>query len=243
MFMENFRKYLLEGIGTAVLIFCACGVSIMTGGDLVGTSLAFGLTMMMLAFFIGHITGCHLNPAVSLAYFIARKMKIKDFGFYVAFQFAGAFTGALLLYAILRISDMNIIVDASNYVVNYFLKGDAAFTAGNVFCTILIESALTLLFVFTVLFVNSKHFALGKFAPIFVGIALLVVHLIGLYLTGTSVNPARSLATALNNAIFFQQTEALTQVWIFLLVPSGAGAVAGVIYNLLFKEHKQEADA
>jgi len=237
-----FKKCLAEFIGTFVLVFCACGVAAYTHGDPVATSLAFGLVIVAMAYSIGRISGCHINPAVSIAFLIKKKLTVKEFLLYVCAQVLGGFIGALLIFGIFKMNTGSIagLGDACNYTPTGELK------AGPIFAAIIAEVVLTCIFVFVILHVTDEKSekVSGKLAGLIIGLTLVLVHLIGIGLTGTSVNPARSIATAITSAIYFGEVEALKQVWIFILAPLAGGALAAILHTLLTKdsaEAKEEA--
>jgi len=230
--MENFKKYIAEAIGTFVLVFCACGVAAMTAGNLVPTALAFGLVIVAMAYSIGRISGCHINPAVSLACLITKRMSIKDFFGYVIAQVLGGFLGGLLLFGIAKMSGLTLFGDACNLAVNY--AGNL--TVGKVIASLLVEIVLTCIFVYVILNVTAENSGFGKKAGILIGFTLTLVHLVGINLTGTSVNPARSLATALNALIFNSNSTPLVQVWMFVVAPLVGAVLAALMYKLLHKE-------
>ena len=232
------KKCIAEFIGTFVLVFFACGVAAITNGSLIETSLAFGLVIVAMAYSIGRISGCHINPAVSLAFLIKKKMTLVEFLVYVAAQVLGGLVGALLLFGIIKMNTGSLagIGTACNYTPTGELK------AGPIFSAILLEVVLTCVFVFVILHVTdekSEKYS-GKLAGIIIGLTLTLVHLLGIALTGTSVNPARSLATAISSAIYGQGTKALQQVWIFIIAPLAGGALAAVLHTLLTKDCKCE---
>ena len=233
--MNNlFKKCLAEFIGTFVLVFCACGVAAYTHGDPVATSLAFGLVIVAMAYSIGRISGCHINPAVSIAFLIKKKLTVKEFFAYVGAQVLGGFIGALLIFGIFKMNTGSVagLGDASNYTPTGELN------VGPIFAAVLAEVVLTCIFVFVILHVTDEKSEMvsGKLAGLIIGLTLVLVHLIGIGLTGTSVNPARSLATAVTSAIYFDSTEALKQVLIFILAPLAGGALAAILHTLLTKE-------
>ncbi len=208
--MKDLKKYLAEFIGTFVLVFVACGVAGQTGGSLAVTSAAFGLVIVAMAYSIGNISGCHINPAVSIAMLCAKKMSLKDFCGYVIAQFLGAIAGAAVL--------MGIVGDAAKLGTN-------ALYNGNALISFVIEAVLTCIFVLTILGVTSKKEYSG-FAGLVIGGALTLVHLLGINFTGTSVNPARSFGPALI-------AGNLSGIWVFLLAPLVGGILAAVIYSFL----------
>ena len=230
------KKAIAECIGTFTLVFVACGVAALTGGNLVGTSLAFGLVIVAMAYSIGRISGCHINPAVSLGLLLAKKMELKEFLVYIAAQIVGGFLGGLAIFGFAKMANLQLVGDACNYVVNNGVEG---LTAGTIFASLLVEIVLTFLFVYVILNVTDERAKLGNLPGLLIGLTLTLVHLVGIPLTGTSVNPARSLATALNAAIFNGTTDALAQVWIFLVAPLVGGALAALVFKLLHKEEKE----
>ena len=216
--MKGFRKYLAEFIGTGVLVFVACGVAgqvcdIGGAGHLM-TALAFGLVIVAMAYSIGNVSGCHINPAVSLAMLISKKMSVKDFIGYVIAQYLGATAGAGLLYAVAKNPDK--------------LGANALVGNGNILASLAIEAALTFVFVLAILGVTSKE-SNGAVAGLVIGGALVLVHLLGIPFTGTSVNPARTFGPAIFNG-------SLSVYWVFLVAPLVGGALAAVVYKFLAKE-------
>ena len=199
------KKYISEFIGTCVLVLFGCGTAVVTGGDLVATALAFGLSIVAMAYVIGNVSGCHINPAVSLGVLINKGMSLKDFGGYVCAQVLGALLGSGLLKLILINTEISLLG------------------------AIIVEVVLTFVFIYTILGVTSDE-KKSSVAGIVIGLTLTFVHIIGIKLTGTSVNPARSLAPAL-----LMGGEALKQVWVFILAPFAGSALAAVCYKFLNK--------
>ena len=230
------KKCLAEFVGTFVLVFFACGTAAYTGGNVVATSLAFGLSIVAMAYSVGRISGAHLNPAVSLGVYLKgvftkdkESFTFKDFLLYTISQILGATVGAILLSGIFKMADVKLLGDACNNVVGGYANG---FTAGNVFGTLLAEIVLTGIFVYVILNVtDSKNNGVGKKGGLIIGLTLTLVHLVGIGLTGTSVNPARSLATAISALIYNGSTAALEQVWLFIIAP----LIGTLIAALLFK--------
>ena len=215
--MKGFRKYLAEFIGTGVLVFVACGVAGQVcdvgGAGHLMTALAFGLVIVARAYSIGNVSGCHINPAVSLAMLISKKMSVKDFIGYVIAQYLGATAGAGLLYAIVK--------NPNELGANALAGGDE----GSILISLAIEAALTFVFVLAILGVTSKE-SNGAVAGLVIGGALVLVHLLGISFTGTSVNPARSFGPALI-------AGNLSGIWVFLLAPMVGGALAAFVYKFL----------
>ena len=223
------KKYLCEFIGTAVLVLFGCGSAAIAGGTLgtLGIALAFGLSIVAMAYVIGNISGCHINPAVSLAMLINKKMTVKEFIFYVVAQVLGAILGIGILYGIIAASsDLDVAVNGLG--ANGF--GDVSSVGLNVWGAILVEIILTFVFIYTILGVTSDENK-SSVAGIVIGLTLAFVHIMGIPLTGTSVNPARSLAPAI-----FLGGEALKQVWVFIVAPFIGSALSAVTFKYLNKE-------
>ncbi|MBQ7164855.1 MAG: aquaporin [Clostridia bacterium] len=232
--MNNlFKKAIAECIGTFVLVFVACGVAGATGGSLVATSLAFGLTIVAMAYSVGRVSGCHVNPAVSLGCLVTKRMSVKEFLAYVAAQIVGGFAGAVLVFGIFKMANVNPMGDACNYAVGFGING---LTAGGIIGALLTEIVLTCIFVYTILNVTDEKSGNGKIAGIVIGLTLTLVHLIGINLTGTSVNPARSIATAFSALIYNGTADALAQVWMFIVAPLFGAVVAAVLYKAINTE-------
>lgn len=217
--MEHFKKYIAEFIGTLTLVLFGCGIAVVSKGDLVATSLAFGLAIVASAYVIGNISGCHVNPAVSLAVLISGKMKIKEFCGYVIAQVLGALAGMGILYFILYNSTFG--VDALG--VNGY--GSLSASHITIIGACVTEIVLTFIFVYTILGVTSDE-SKSNISGLVIGLTLVFVHLLGIPLTGTSVNPARSLAPAI-----FMGGHALKQVWVFIVFPLLGSALAACLFN------------
>ena len=216
--MNLLKKCTAEFIGTFVLVFFACGTAAVVGcsaengtGYLL-TALAFGLVIVAMAYSIGNISGCHINPAVSIAMLVSGKLSVKDFIGYLIAQFAGATAGAAVLMA---------------FVGKESGLGANALYEGNIALSILIEIILTFVFVIAILGVTSK-IENGAVSGIVIGLTLTLVHILGISFTGTSVNPARSFGPAL-----FVGGDALTNVWVFLVAPLVGGVLAALVYKFL----------
>ena len=243
--MKNIKAYIAECLGTVVLVFFACGVAAITGGagELVGTALAFGLVIVAMAYSIGRISGCHINPAVSLGCLLTKRMSLKDFCFYVCSQIVGGILGGIALFGILKLAGYVApdSLDAARHLGGYACNGLVGTKEefGNYLAAILVEVVLTFVFVYVILNVtDAKNEGAGKKAGLIIGLTLTLVHLLGINLTGTSVNPARSLGTAVGSAIFYGSTDGLKFVWIFLVAPLLGAACAALVFKLLHKEEK-----
>ncbi len=221
--MRDLRKYVAEFIGTFVLVLVACGTAIATGcgteaggmAAYLATAVAFGLVIVAMAYSIGNVSGCHINPAVSIAMLVSKKMNVKDFIGYVIAQVLGAIVGAVMLGVIFGF-------DCS--------FGANSVAEGKIGVGFLVEVVLTCIFVLAILGVTSRE-ENAKVAGLVIGGALTLVHLLGIAITGTSVNPARSLGPAI-----FAGGDALKQVWIFILAPLVGGVLAALIWMFLDKE-------
>ena len=224
---KMFKKALAEFIGTFVLVFAACGVAGATGGSLVATALTFGLVIVAMAYSIGRVSGCHINPAVSLGCLLTKRMNVKEFCVYVISQVLGGFVGAVLVFGLFKMADVKIPGDACNAVVG------GTVNAGGIIAALLTEIVLTCIFVYVILNVTDEKAGTSKKAGIIIGLTLTLVHLIGINLTGTSVNPARSIATAFSALIYNGTTAALEQIWIFIVGPLVGAALAAVLYKTL----------
>lgn len=230
------KKAIAECLGTFVLVFVACGVAALTGGSLVATALAFGLVIVAMAYSVGRISGCHINPAVSIALLISKKMSLKEFAVYVCAQLVGGFLGGLAIFGFAKMAGLQLVVDASNYAINFFQDG---LNAGNIFASLLVEIVLTFIFVYVILNVTDERAKLCNLPGLIIGLTLTLVHLVGINLTGTSVNPARSIATAFAALIYNGTTDALAQVWMFIVGPLAGGLLAALAFKSLHKEQQQ----
>ncbi|WP_405298329.1 MIP family channel protein [Methanobrevibacter sp.] len=224
------KKYIAELIGTMVLVLFGCGSAAIAGSMLgtLGIALAFGLSIVAMAYVIGDISGCHINPAVSIGMWIDGRLDSKDLAMYIIFQCIGAIIGIALLVAIINSAPSLGGYAATGLGQNGF--GSASSVGLDVVGAIIVEIILTFVFVFTVLGVTKKA-ENGAVAGIVIGLTLAFVHIMGIPLTGTSVNPARSLAPAL-----FLGGQALQQVWVFILAPIVGAVIAGFLYKGLTSE-------
>jgi len=226
------KKYLAEFVGTFVLVFFSCGAAAISGGiegvlGVLGIAMAFGLSIVAMAYAVGHVSGCHINPAVSLAMWMDGRLRSSEFAGYLVAQFAGGIAAAGVLRTVIVLSDLDIAktgLGADGY-------GALSYVGLGLWGALLVEIILTCIFVLTVLGVTSSDKTAG-IAGIVIGLTLTFVHILGIPLTGTSVNPARSFGPALLTG-----GEALSQVWVFLVAPM-IGAVAAVLLWKLFKPAK-----
>lgn len=219
------KKYLAELVGTFFLVFFGVGVAVVAGSQVgvVGIAFAFGLGWIAAAYAIGPISGCHINPAVSLGAWVARRITTHELFGYWAGQFIGAIIAAWIVYVIASGVSGGYSLSSSGLGQNGW---GAGYQGGyNLTSAIVYEFFATLLFVLVVLGSTQKASPAG-FAGVVAGATLIAIHLLGIHITGTGVNPARSLGPAL-----FARGAALSQVWMFLLVPCLGGAVAGWLFR------------
>lgn len=221
------KKYICEFIGTLVLVLFGCGTAVLTEADIVATSLAFGLSIVALAYVIGNVSGCHVNPAVSFAMYLDKRLSGKDLVKYIIAQILGAIAGAALLALII-----NSVFSLGNYNVTGLGQNSFGKYSINMLGAFILETILTFVFIYTILGV-TKDKKKDSVAGIVIGLTLAFVHLFGIRLTGTSVNPARSLGPAL-----LLGKEALEQVWLFILAPMFGAALAAFTFKYLNSEKK-----
>ena len=218
------KKYLAELVGTFVLTLLGCGtaVSLACGSDtasVVGTAIAFGLSVVAMAYTIGGISGCHINPAISFGLCLSGKLSVKDTILYIIFQIIGAILAAAVLYALV----------ATSPELAQGTKTGANSCSGTVLNGLIAEIVLTTLFVLVVLGATSKtNGATNNFAGLAIGLTLILIHLVGIHYTGTSVNPARSIGPAL-----FEGGKALSELWVFIVGPLVGGALAALIWKII----------
>lgn len=223
------KRYVCELIGTLVLVLFGCGSAAIAGSILgtLGIALAFGLSIVAMAYVIGDTSGCHINPAVSLGCLIDGRMTVKDFIFYLIFQCIGAIIGIAILFFMISQANLGG-VTATGLGANGF--GAASSIGISMIGALVTEIVLTAVFVFTVLGVTASD-KTANIAGIVIGLTLAFVHIMGIPITGTSVNPARSLAPAL-----FLGGEPLSQVWVFIVGPLVGAIIAALLYKFLAKE-------
>lgn len=231
--MDSLKKYIAEFIGTGVLVVGGCGTAVAvntvthgfggptpTAATIIAISLAFGLSIVAMAYSIGNVSGCHINPAVSLGMLVSGKMKVKDFFGYIIAQFLGATAGAAGLW----------LVFGSNQSLGANGYGDSSALHIGAVGAGIVEVVLTFIFVLLILGVTSKA-ENGKIAGLVIGLTLVFVHLIGIAFTGTSVNPARSFGPAI-----LQGGVALRQLYVFIIAPLVGAVIAGLVHKFLIAE-------
>ena len=225
------KKNIAEAIGTAVLVVVGCGTAMLVGCNAASgsgyllTALAFGLTIVAMAYSIGNISGCHINPAVSLAFLIRGDITAKEFVSYVISQCVGALCGSALLAAIFGAGH---VTDATGGFGSNGLAG----VNGSVIAGLLVEIVLTFIFVMAIMGVTSRKAQHGSFGGLVIGLSLVLVHILGIGLTGTSVNPARSFGPAVVAAIS-KNPAPLASLWVFIVGPLVGGALAALVYRFL----------
>jgi aquaporin Z len=235
--MTMTRRMAAELIGTFWLVFGGCGSAVLAAGypevgiGFVGVALAFGLTVMTMAYAIGHISGCHLNPAVTLGLVVGKRFPANDAAPYIIAQLIGAIAGAGVLYLIATgKADANVL--ENGFAANgYGLHSPDGYSMQ---AALIAEVTLTFAFLFIILGATDSRAPAG-FAPIAIGLGLTLIHLIGIPVTNLSVNPARSLGPAV-----FVQGWAFSQLWLFFVAPAIGAALAGIVYPLVAGEPKEQ---
>ena len=231
--MESLKKYISEMIGTFVLVFFGCGTACVVGCDssigsgYILTALAFGLVIVAMAYSIGNISGCHINPAVSLGVLLSGGMSGREFVGYVISQCVGALVGSGILALIFSLGGVKDMTGG-------FGSNGLAGVGGSALAGLIVEIVLTFIFVVAILGVTSKKAGHGSFGGLVIGLTLVVVHILGIGLTGTSVNPARSIGPAIVAAIA-GNTAPLAAIWVFIVGPLVGAALAAAVYKALEK--------
>ena len=228
--MYSFKKCIAEFIGTFTLVLVGCGTAMLVGCDSASgcgyilTAFAFGLVIVGMAYCVGNVSGCHINPAVSLAVLISGKMSVPDFFLYFVSQVLGAISGAACLKIIFSLGQ---VTDKTGGLGSNGLAG----VGGNAVAGLIVEILLTFIFVLVILGVTDSKAGHGSFGGVVIGFSLVMVHILGIGLTGTSVNPARSIGPAI-----FAGGDALASLWVFIVGPFVGAALAAVIYKVMAKK-------
>jgi aquaporin Z len=219
------KKYLAELVGTMVLVLMGCGSAVFAGTSqpfssvgTLGVAFAFGLSVIAMAYSIGKVSGCHINPAITLAAWLSGRMESKDAALYMVFQVIGALIGSAILWAL-----------AIGSGTSTTLTGANAFADGVMARAFIAECVFTFVFVFVVLGTTSNG-AYGKFAGLAIGLTLVLVHIVCIPITGTSVNPARSIGPAVFEAVG-GSLRALNQLWLFILSPMLGASLAALVWK------------
>ena len=230
------KKYLAEMIGTMVLVLMGCGTAVSlgcnpVGADLstvVGTAMAFGLSVIAMAYTIGGISGCHINPAITLGVFLSKRMSGKDALMYIVFQVIGGLLGAAILYALVTSAGTDFALAGAGLGSNDLQSGVSV--AGG----LIAEIVFTCVFVLVVLGATaSDNESTGKFAGLAIGLSLILVHLVCIRYTGTSVNPARSFGPALFAQLAGGPATALSNLWIVIVGPFAGAVLASCIWKVI----------
>jgi len=223
------KKYLAEMFGTMVLVLMGCGAAIFNQGcgttaQVLTVAFAFGLSVVAMAYAIGGISGCHINPAITFGAWLSKRIGGKDAICYVVFQIIGAFIGSAILYLLTKGIDWEF---ATTTGANAAAKGISTTTA------FLAEMIFTFVFVLVVLGATDEKRGAGSFAGLAIGLSLVLVHIVCIPITGTSVNPARSIAPAV-----FEGGTALSQLWIFIVAPLAGAVLSAAAWHLIGGECK-----
>ncbi len=220
------KKCIAEMLGTMTLVLLGCGSAVFagsapeavaTGVGTLGVAFAFGLAVIAMAYTIGGISGCHINPAISFGAFLSGRLSAKDFAGYVVAQIIVAIIGSAIIYALVK--------TGSN--IGPTTTGSNGFAEGHLWQAFIAETVFTALFVLVVLGSTSSKFGNGNMAGLAIGLTLVLIHIVCIPLTGTSVNPARSIGPAL-----FQGGEALSQLWVFIVAPMLGAAISAGIWKI-----------
>lgn len=221
------KKYLAEMIGTMVLVLMGCGSAVFAGSvagtvgagvGTIGVALAFGLSVIAMAYTIGNISGCHINPAITLGVALSGRMSSKDAVLYMIFQVIGAFLGSAILYILISTGSSD----------GPTLTGSNTFNDGEMLQAFLAEAIFTFIFVLVVLGTTDEKRGAGSFAGLVIGLTLALIHIVCIPITGTSVNPARSIAPAV-----FEGGVALSQLWLFIVAPFVGAALSALVWKVL----------
>ncbi|UCG71068.1 MAG: aquaporin Z [Thermoplasmata archaeon] len=220
------RKYIAEGIGTSALVFVGCGSAVIAGKYIgfAGISFAFGLTVLAMVYAIGPISGCHINPAITISMYVSGKMRSRDAIFYIIFQCGGAIIAAGILLLIAT-GQAGYSLEENGLGQNGY--GELSPAGYSMPACFLAEVVLTFLFLL-VIFGSTSSKSPEGFAGLSIGLSLVLIHLVGIPITGTSVNPARSLGPAL-----FVGGEAFIQLWLFWIAPIIGGVLAAIVWKYI----------
>ena len=221
------KKYISEMIGTMVLVLMGCGSAVFAGNmagtvgagvGTVGVALAFGLSVVAMAYAIGGISGCHINPAITLGVFLTGRMNGKDAGMYMLFQVIGAIIGSAILFALVSTGAHD----------GPTVTGSNSFGDGEMLQAFIAEAVFTFIFVLVVLGTTDSKKGAGNLAGLAIGLTLVLVHIVCIPITGTSVNPARSIGPAL-----FEGGGAISQLWLFIVAPLTGGLASAIVWKAI----------
>lgn len=223
------KKYLAEMIGTMVLVLMGCGSAVFLGcstpAEILAVAFAFGLSVVAMAYCIGGISGCHINPAITLGVWLSKRMSGKDAAGYMAGQIAGAILGSAILY---------LLTSTGGYGATT-ATGANAFGDGELLQAFIAETVFTFIFVLVVLGATDSEKGAGNLAGLAIGLTLVLVHIVCIPVTGTSVNPARSIGPAL-----FAGGTALSQLWLFIVAPLVGAALSAGVWKVLGSNCKKK---
>lgn len=221
------KKYVAELVGTMVLVLMGCGSAVFAGGiadtvgagvGTIGVAMAFGLSVVAMAYAIGNISGCHINPAITLGVWMSGGMKTKRALMYMLFQIVGAIIGSLIL---------SLLVSTGTHE-GPTATGSNTFEPGNVAQAFIAETVFTFIFVLVVLAATDQKKGAGNLAGLAIGLTLILIHIVCIPITGTSVNPARSIGPAL-----IEGGQAMEQLWLFIVAPFLGGAISAGVWKFL----------
>lgn len=221
------KKYVAELVGTMVLVLMGCGSAVFAGGiadtvgagvGTIGVAMAFGLSVIAMAYAIGNISGCHINPAITLGVWMSGGMKTKRALMYMLFQIVGAIIGSLIL---------SLLVSTGTHE-GPTATGSNTFEPGNVAQAFIAETVFTFIFVLVVLAATDQKKGAGNLAGLAIGLTLILIHIVCIPITGTSVNPARSIGPAL-----IEGGQAMEQLWLFIVAPFLGGAISAGVWKFL----------
>ncbi|AHF15011.1 aquaporin Z [Niabella soli] len=227
-------KFFAEMLGTMVLVLMGCGSAVIAGADgttgvgLLGIAFAFGLSVVAMAYAIGHISGCHINPAISIGMVVAGRMKAGEAAYYIVAQIIGGLIGSAILYLIVS--------HHPGFVMKEWALGANGWGEGyldqyETIAAFVAEVVFTFIFLLVIFGSTSTKNIHGGFAGIAIGLSLVLIHIVGIKITGVSVNPARSIAPAI-----FSGGKALSQVWLFIIAPPIGAALSAFVWNLLIEK-------
>lgn len=214
-------------VGTMVLVLMGCGSAVFAGNaagavsegvGTIGVALAFGLSVVAMAYTIGNISGCHINPAITLGVWLSGRMSGKDAGMYMLFQIIGAIIGSAVLFALVSAGSNN----------GPTSTGSNSFAEGGMLQAFIAEFIFTFIFVLVVLGTTDSKKGAGNFAGLAIGLTLVLVHIVCIPITGTSVNPARSIGPAI-----FEGGKALSQLWLFIVAPMAGAAFSALVWKCI----------
>lgn len=224
------KKYLAEMTGTMVLVLMGCGSAVFAGSvadtvgagvGTLGVALAFGLSVVAMAYTIGGISGCHINPAITLGMTLSGRMPVKEALMYMLFQVIGAFIGSAILFALV----------STGVHEGPTMTGSNSFGEGEALQAFIAEAVFTFIFVLVVLGATDEKHGAGNLAGLAIGLTLVLIHIVCIPITGTSVNPARSIAPAV-----FEGGQALSQLWLFIVAPFLGAALSALVWKALAKD-------